>query len=178
MRVISGSLRGLRLNTLEGMDTRPTLDRVKEALFSMLFDKVADSCALDLFAGSGALGIEHLSRYGKECVFVDSSREAISVVRSNIAKGRLEGRAVVVCRDAHAFVSETPKKFDVIYIDPPYDSNLYDKILCTIRDRDLLLPGGVIVCECRSDYDLPLCDFCVAKDKTYGKVRLVVLEEA
>ena len=160
------------------MDTRPTLDRVKEALFSMLFDKVADSCALDLFAGSGALGIELLSRYGKECIFVDSSREAIGVIDGNIKKARLEDRAVVVCCDALSFAKQTAKKFDVIFVDPPYDGNLYEELLCTIRDRGLLNPDGVIVCECRADYDLPLCGFRTAKDKTYGKVRLVVLEEA
>ncbi len=177
VRVISGTLRGLKLNTLSGTDTRPTLDRVKEALFSMLFDRVADSVGLDLFAGSGALGIELLSRYGKECTFVDVSDKALEVTKSNIEKARLSDRAHLVRADALSFVSGTDKHFDIIFMDPPYESGLYDKALCVIKTRELLNPGGVVVCECSADYDFPLCGFVPLKDKSYGKVRLLVLEE-
>ena len=177
VRVISGTLRGLKLNTLSGTDTRPTLDRVKEALFSMLFDRVADSIGLDLFAGSGALGIELLSRYGKECVFVDSSLAAVEVVKSNISKARLEDKSLVITGDAVSFVKGTDKKFDIIFLDPPYKSGLYEQILAIIKERNLLNPDGVVVCECSPDCDFSLCGFVPIKDKTYGKVRLLVLEE-
>lgn len=178
MRVISGSLRGLKLDSLPGLDTRPTLDRVKEALFSMLFDKVTDSVGLDLFAGSGALGIELLSRYGRECTFVDMSHEAVRIVSTNIKKARLEDRAYVEHCDAISYVRRSSKKFDIVFMDPPYASGLYGEVLSVIKERGLLNPGGVVVCECSADYELSLDGFNVIKDKTYGKVRLYVLEEA
>ncbi len=178
MRVISGSLRGLKLDSLPGLDTRPTLDRVKEALFSMLFDKPTDSVGLDLFAGSGGLGIELLSRYGKECTFVDASSDAIKIINTNIKKGRLEGRAHVEQKDALAFLKTTNRKFDVIFMDPPYASGLYEDALDIIRDRGILSPSGVITCECDAGYALDCKGFDIIKDKTYGKVRLYVLEEA
>lgn len=178
MRVISGLLRGLKLESLPGLDTRPTLDRVKEALFSMLFDKPADSVGLDLFAGSGALGIELLSRYGKECTFVDASKDAIKVINTNIKKGRLEGKAHIEQRDALAFLKSTTKKFDVIFLDPPYASGLYEDVLSIIKERGILSPRGVITCECDAGYSMECRGFDIIKDKTYGKIRLYVLEEA
>ncbi len=178
MRVISGSLRGLKLDTLSGLDTRPTLDRVKEALFSMLFGRTQDAVGLDLFAGSGALGIELLSRYGKECTFVDMSREAIGIVSRNIARAHIEDRAIVECTSAQSFLHSVSGKFDIIFIDPPYASGLYGELLGIISERELLNPGGVVVCECSADYDLSPQGFDIIKDKTYGKVRLYVLEEA
>lgn len=178
MRVISGSLRGLRLESPDGMDTRPTLDRVKEALFSMLFGRTQDAVGLDLFAGSGALGIELLSRYGRECSFVDSDPRALGVARANAEKARLGDRAIFYGKSFDAFLESTDKQFDIIFMDPPYDKELYEPALDIIRRRKLLAHGGVIVCECKSDY-IPLSDgFDVVKDKTYGKVRLCILEEA
>ena len=176
MRVISGSLRGLKLDTLSGMDTRPTLDRVKEALFSMLFDRTYDAVGLDLFAGSGALGIELLSRLGKECTFVDINPDAIKVIGSNIKKARLEDRAFVKRQSFSEFLKTTDKKFDIIFMDPPYEMGLYDDALSIIYQRGLLSFNGVIVLECKSDYEVNPGNFTIIKDKTYGKVRLCVLE--
>ena len=178
MRVISGTLRGLKLESLPGLDTRPTLDRVKEALFSMLFDKPTDSVGLDLFAGSGGLGIELLSRYGKECTFVDASSDAIRVINTNIKKGRLEDRAHVEQKDALAFLKTTNRKFDVIFMDPPYASGLYEEALHIIKERAILAPSGVVTCECDASCNIGCEGFDIIKDKTYGKVRLYVLEEA
>ena len=178
MRVISGSLRGLKLESLPGLDTRPTLDRVKEALFSMLFDKPTDSVGLDLFAGSGGLGIELLSRYGKECTFVDASSDAVRIVNTNIKKARLEDRAIVCQKEAIAFLKTTKKKFDIIFMDPPYASGLYEDALAIIKERGLLAESGVVTCECDAGYNLDCQGFDIVKDKTYGKVRLYVLEEA
>ncbi len=178
MRVISGLLRGLKLESLPGIDTRPTLDRVKEALFSILFDRPADSVGLDLFAGSGALGIELLSRYGKECTFVDASLDAIRVINTNIKKGRLENKTHVEHCDALRFLKSTDKKFDIIFLDPPYASGLYEDVLDIIKERGILSPNGVIICECDAKYSIQCEGFDVVKDKTYGKIRIYVLEEA
>lgn len=178
MRVISGSLRGLKLDSLPGTDTRPTLDRVKEALFSMLFDRTYDAVGLDLFAGSGALGIELLSRGGRECTFVDISPGALKVVTSNVKKARLEDKSLVEKRSFDDFLRFCSKSYDIIFMDPPYDLGLYDEALSLIYERGLLSPGGLIVCECKSGYVLNPGRFTVIKDKTYGKVRLCILEEA
>ena len=178
MRVISGTLRGLKLESLPGTDTRPTLDRVKEALFSMIMFKAADSVGLDLFAGSGALGIELMSRYGRECTFVDSSPEACKVISANLTKARLtEGVSLERC-DALSFISATQKTFDIIFLDPPYMSEMYNRVLSVIKERGLLNPGGLVVCECLAGYTPDFTGYIITKDKTYGKVRLLILEEA
>ena len=179
LRVISGSFRGLKLESLPGEDTRPTLDRVKEALFSMLFGHTCDASGLDLFAGSGALGIELMSRGGKDCVFVDSSPDAIKVVGANVARARISDKVSIVREDALSYIQRTDKKFDIIFLDPPYASGLYRNVLDIIGKRQLLNPGGLVVCECSNDGSLACPDGYIAlKDKSYGKVRLLVLEEA
>ena len=178
MRVISGMLRGLKLESLPGLDTRPTLDRVKEALFSMLFDKCTDAVGLDLFSGSGALGIELLSRYGRECTFVDLSNEAIGIIRKNIAKAHLEDKAHISREDALSFVRRTDARYDLIFMDPPYASGLYENVLALIKDRGILAPGGYITCECDASCSISCEGFEVVKDKTYGKVRVCILKEA
>lgn len=176
MRVISGLCRSLKLNSLDGLDTRPTLDRVKEALFSMLFDRCEGASGLDLFAGSGALGIEMLSRYGKECTFVDLSPKAIEVINSNIKKARMEDKAKVKMADALSFVNSTDCKYDIIFLDPPYASGVYNEVLSVIKKRGLLNEGGVVTLECPADYEFETGGYTVIKDKKYGKVRLCVLE--
>ena len=110
MRIISGSLRGLKLVSLEGSDTRPTLDNVKEAIFSMLFGKVADAKVLDLFAGSGSLGLEALSRGAKEAVFVDLNPKACHVIEQNIEKARFKDAAKVCRLDANKFLEKAKAK--------------------------------------------------------------------
>lgn len=178
LRVISGTLRGLKLESLPGTDTRPTLDRVKEALFSMLFDRTCDASGLDLFAGSGALGIELMSRGGKDCVFVDSSPEALGVINANIAKARLADRVNVIREDALSYIQRTDRKFDIIFLDPPYKSGLYEKVLDIIRERGLTNPHALVVCECPAGSDIATDGYTVLKNKSYGKIRLLVLEEA
>ncbi len=176
MRVISGSLRGLKLKSPEGLDTRPTLDRVKEALFSMLFDRFSDAFVLDLFAGSGALGIEALSRGAAHCTFVDSGREAVDAVKSNIEKARLEDRSKIVFEDSVSFLKKATAPFDIIFLDPPYKAGLYGEVLKTVRENRLLKDGGALVAECESTMKLDTEGYTVLKDKKYGKVRLYVLE--
>lgn len=177
MRVISGSARGLKLLSPEGLDTRPTLDRVKEALFSMLFDKVADSAVLDLFAGSGALGIEALSRYAAGCTFTDSDKRAIATVNLNLEKARLKDRAKVLNTDSIQFLKTADEPFDLIFLDPPYKAGLYEEVFEIIKSRKLLSDGGLIAAECNADIEIAPSGFEIIKNKTYGKVRLCVLKE-
>ena len=176
MRVISGLCRGLKLSTLDGLDTRPTLDRVKEALFSMLFDRCTDAVGLDLFAGSGALGIELLSRGGSECTFLDMSSEAINVIQNNISKAQFKDKSKIKLSDAISFLNTTADKYDIIFIDPPYSAGLYDMVLSVIKERALLKAGGVVCIESDIKTQFETGGYTVLKDKRYGKVRLCVLE--
>lgn len=176
MRVISGTLRGLKLKSPEGLGTRPTLDRVKEALFSMLFSRTADACVLDLFAGSGALGIEALSRGAAHCTFVDKNKEALDIVRQNVEKGWLSDRSSIILSDSIEYLNTAGSGFDIIFLDPPYEAGLYGELLCTIRRKNLLNGGGVAVLECGRDFVPDCTGFSVLKNKTYGKAQLFVLE--
>ena len=131
MRVISGTARGLRLESPDGQDTRPTLDNVKEAVFSMLFDRVRDAKVLDLFAGSGALGIEALSRGASHCIFSDKSQKSVSIVKTNVTKARLTDKAEIVKADYKEVLSDCTgkdKKFDIIFLDPPYAKDFWMKL--------------------------------------------------
>ena len=177
MRVISGTARGLKLASLDGLDTRPTLDRVKEALFSMLFDKLADAVVLDLFAGSGALGIEALSRYAVHCTFVDANPKAIDVVKLNLNKARFVDKSKVILSDSVEFLKKADGKYDLVFLDPPYAAGLYSEVLTLIKERKLLKKDGLIVAECDASHELDAKGFNVVKNKIYGKVRLYVLEE-
>ncbi len=178
LRVISGSARGLKLLSLPGTDTRPTLDRVKEALFSMIMGANIDTVALDLFAGSGALGIEHLSRGGKMCTFVDSSLDALNIVKANIEKARLGDLSKVIRADALEFIQNDTSHYDIIFLDPPYKLGLYEKVLGIIKQRGLLAENGIVALECDASGSIDCEGYTITKDKSYGKVRLLILEEA
>lgn len=178
MRVISGVSRGLKLDSPDGLDTRPTLDRVKEALFSMLFDKVTDADVLDLFAGSGALGIEALSRYAKSCTFTDSNPKAVEVIKANLKKTPFSDSAAVHLTDAISFLRKTDAKYDIIFLDPPYAMGLYDEVFSVIKERSLLKKGALVVAECDISHNIEPLGFNIIKDKTYGKVKLYILEVA
>ena len=177
MRVISGSARGLKLISPPGLDTRPTLDRVKEALFSMLAPELRGAAVLDLFAGSGALGIEALSRGSESAVFVDSSKEAEAAVRKNLENSRLGGKARFVGGDALKFLGSCKDSFDVIFMDPPYSGGLYEKVLTLIAEKELLSPGGVISVEWDEDVGEPEFPACFerSRDRRYGRVHITLL---
>ena len=126
MRVITGSARGRRLGELEGLETRPTTDRVKEGVFSALQFEIEERPVLDLFAGTGQLGLEALSRGAERCTFVDQRREAAALVRENVKLCRFEDRARVAQEEALSFLSSCREKFDVVFLDPPYQSGLLE----------------------------------------------------
>ncbi len=179
MRVISGSARGKKLITSEGLDVRPTLDRVKESIFNMIAFDIPDSCVLDLFSGSGSLGIEALSRGAKECTFVDKSLQSISVTKKNLEATHLLDSAFVLNTDSIEFIKSTNKKFDIIFIDPPYESDLYNKSLSAIKESGILSDGGFIVLE----YDTEITPYFSAnrfeltKEKKYGRVKILIMKE-
>lgn len=174
MRIITGSARGRRLLTLEGEDVRPTTDRVKEALFSILQFQIEGRRVLDLFAGSGQLGLEALSRGAREVVFVDAGKEPISVIEKNIASTGLGENARVLHMDYAAFLLRRNDPFDIALLDPPYRTGLLQKALPLTAA--IINKGGVIVCEHPMDEDVPESagDFVKTRDYRYGKILLSV----
>ena len=148
MRIITGKARGVRLQTLEGMTTRPTSERTKEAIFSMLQFEIAGSVVLDLFAGSGQMGLEALSRGAERAYLIDSGRPACEIIRKNIEKSRLSEGCVALCEDSISFLKRcSGEKFDIVFLDPPYATNLIDTSLGLLYDRELLSENATIVCE-------------------------------
>ena len=173
MRVITGTARGRKLQEPKNNDIRPTTDMVKEAVFSIIQFDVPGRRVLDLFAGTGQLGIEALSRGAAECVFVDASAEAVSLVKRNLEHCDLEGK--VVRGDSLAYLSRCGK-FDILFVDPPYHAGLYDKILENVFKFDIINEGGIIVVETMRDEVLPapLPPYSLRKRYNYGKVSLTV----
>lgn len=178
MRVISGSARGKKLLCAEGKDIRPTLDRVKESIFNIIAFDVPGTYVLDMFSGSGALGIEALSRGAERAVFLDCDEISISVTKKNLDATHLGSLATVVKTDSIEYVRSTDKKFDVIFIDPPYESDLYEKSLNAIKESSALSDNGFIVLEYDSEItpEFDLCGFEIVKDKKYGRVKILILK--
>lgn len=182
MRIISGVARGTRLLTLEGTETRPTLDRVKEPLFSIIQMHVKDARVLDLFAGSGALGLEALSRGAKSTVFTDISEKAINVINQNIQKIKLEDNAVILnqsYKETLKQMSSQNQQFDIIFLDPPYASGLLQNAMQEISDYKLLAENGIIVVETDMESELQKIQnigFHIKDIRKYGRVMLMFLE--
>ncbi len=202
MRIITGSAKGTVLETLPGLDTRPTAERVKEALFSMIQFDLEGRRVLDLFAGSGQLGLEALSRGASHATFIDSSRDAVDVVLRNAAKARLKDRTRAAAMDFSEYLkrSKLDEKFDVIFLDPPYNTPCMTEALRLIASSGALREGGWIVCEtdteiaerkkkkkqdrddegdvlkdvCRDDAEL-MAQFTLVKSSRYGRSRITLL---
>ena len=154
MRVITGSARGCRLKELEGMETRPTTDRVKEGLFNIIQFDIEGRKVLDLFAGTGQLGIECLSRGAVSAVFVDERRDACRLVEENIKRARVQDRSRVVQSDYLSFLSRKGSDYDLIFLDPPYAEKLIPKALELLLSGRLIKRTSLIVCESGSDADV------------------------
>ena len=171
MRVITGSARGRRLKTPENEDIRPTTDNVKESVFNILQFDIEGRRVLDLFAGTGQLGIECLSRGAASAVFVDRDQAALQIVRENLKTCGLNG--TLVNTDALSYL-KGGGTFDLIFIDPPYDSGLYDEVLRTVNQVDKLSEGGIIIVEARRDTPLPDMDppYRMLREYRYGKVKI------
>lgn len=167
MRVITGSARGRALKTLDGLHTRPTAGKVKEAMFSILHFDLEGRRVLDLFAGSGQLGIEALSRGARECVFVDNDRAAVAIVRDNVKKCGFEAQSQVIQGDYAGYLKRG-EKFDIILVDPPYADKLWKRTLEIAARFDTLNFGGIIVVESEADDALPERVGTLVRGRVYG----------
>lgn len=182
MRIISGSARGTKLVTLQGENTRPTLDRVKEALFSIIQNRIIDSNVLDLFSGSGALGLETLSRGAKLAVLCDNNIEAIKIINQNIEKTKMKDKTIVI-NDNYTKCLQMLKnknmKFDLIFLDPPYKTNFAINALKIILNLDLVADDGIIIIETedeeRETKYIEQIDININDIRKYGRVKLMFL---
>ena len=182
MRIISGTARGMKLYTLEGTHTRPTLDRVKEPLFSILQMYIKDAMVLDLFSGSGALALEALSRGANKAILCDSSCEAVQVIKRNIEKTHMDDKAKVFCTDYQKYVKDCTECFDLIFLDPPYEANIAVKAATMVIEHQLLKPNGIIIIE-TDDAERELKQSATCSDlinvydlRKYGRVSLIFLK--
>ena len=176
MRVITGKARGVQLKTPEGLQTRPTTDRVKEALFSIIQFDVPGMRVLDLFGGTGQLGIEALSRGAKSAVFVDASDKACALIRENLRRCKMEQDAQIVRADYLEYLDRCHETFGIVFLDPPYAEVFLENALKKLSEIDILQSGGIIVAERPVGKDL-LWDFpgfTRSKDYKYGNTLLTL----
>ncbi len=171
MRVISGTSRGSALFSLDGSLTRPTTDRVKEAMFSMIQFDIPESTVLDLFAGSGALGIEALSRGARHCDFVEQNPDAAEIVKKNLEKTKLYSLSGLFNTTARQYLSTCKKKYDIILLDPPYGKKLCDFAISEIIKLGLASENALFVCETAADEP----SFSAGRRKRYGKTAVTVI---
>ena len=176
MRVITGKARGVQLKTPDGMLTRPTTDRVKEALFSIIQFEIPTANVLDLFGGTGQLGLEALSRGAKSAVFVDQREDACKLIKENLRRTKLEQDAKVVRSDYLDYLKRCKEKFGIIFLDPPYAEVFLENALKCITEIDILQTGGIIVTERPLGKELPYVfeGFTRSKDYKYGKTLLTI----
>jgi 16S rRNA (guanine(966)-N(2))-methyltransferase RsmD len=179
MRVITGKARGINLKTPDGMATRPTADRVKEALFSIIQYDIPSARILDLFAGTGQLGIEALSRGAVSAIFVDEREEACRLVRENLKRTKLESGAKVIRSDYMQFLKNCREKFDIILLDPPYAEVFLENSLNLITEIDILQSGGIIVTErpIEKPLEMDFPGYTRSKDYKYGKTLLSIFRK-
>ena len=176
MRIITGKARGVQLKTPDGLQTRPTADRVKEAMFSIIHFDVPGARVLDLFGGSGQLGIEAISRGAEYAVFVDESDAACKLIKENLRRGKMDNQARVVHSDYMAYLNTCREKFDIILLDPPYAEVFLENSLKKISEIDILQSGGIIVAERPLGKELPwdFPGFTRSKDYKYGNTLLTL----
>ncbi|MDD4547635.1 MAG: 16S rRNA (guanine(966)-N(2))-methyltransferase RsmD [Bacilli bacterium] len=178
MRVISGKYRGLKINGFNQEGTRPTMDRVKESVFGTIQLKLKDSIVLDLFAGSGSLGIEALSNGSQSCYFVESNKSMFSVLKDNLNFLKIKEDYQLINRDYKIALKDFSKnnlKFDLIFLDPPYDKHLINDVLKDIVNYDLLIKGGQVICE-YVDEEINNENYKTVKEKKYGNKKIKIIE--
>ena len=176
MRVITGKARGVQLKTPDGMLPRPTADRVKEALFSIINFDIPEANVLDLFGGTGQLGIEALSRGAKRCVFVDAREDACQLIRENLKRTKLSQEGTVVRGDYMDYLNRSREKFSIIFLDPPYAETYLENAIKRITEIDILQTDGIIVAERPVGKELPweYEGYLRSKDYKYGKTLLTI----
>lgn len=173
MRVITGTARGRKIKEPGNYDIRPTSDQVKQAMFNIAQFDIEGRKVLDLFGGTGQLGIEAASRGAGKVVIVEAARESVKLIRENVKNCQVDCQ--VVQSDAISYL-QRGEVFDLIFIDPPYDSDLVEKALNTIKEFDILSEGGIIICETRLEKALPVMEapYVLRKNYRYGKIKLTV----
>ncbi len=182
MRVIAGDAKRLKLIAPKGMDTRPTSDKVKETLFNILAPEVLDVSFLDLFAGSGSIGIEALSRGARSAAFIEKDKNAAACIRTNLETTHLSDRAVVYPYDVLTFLHnlKSNEKYDIVFMDPPYDHDLEKSVLSILSGCDILSDDALIICECSIDTDMSYADgfgFDIVRVKEYKNNKHVFLKK-
>ena len=177
MRIITGTAKGTKLETLDGLDTRPTSERVKESVFSMLQFELEQRRVLDLFAGSGQMGLEALSRGAAVCTFVEKNTEAMEIVKRNAKKTRLAEKCRIVNVDYKDYLrgARRGEKFDIVFLDPPYKQKIIPDILEQLVKLDLLAPNAKVVCESEDDIEYTADGLETVRHNKYGRVFITVL---
>lgn len=176
MRIITGEYRGRRLESPAGYDVRPTSDKVKEAVFNIIMNEVWDATCVDLFAGTGNLGLEALSRGAKKCYFGDNSRESINLIKNNVKMCRAEDKSVIIAGDYSKILGRINEKVDIFFLDPPYKDGLYENCLEIIDSLDLLSEEGIIVAEhgVRDYVPETVGSLEIIKERKYGKIMVTI----
>ena len=176
MRVITGTARGVQLKTPEGMNTRPTTDRVKEAMFSIIHFDIPGARVLDLFGGTGQLGIEALSRGAASAVFVDAGDQPCKLIRENLKRCKLESNANVIRSDYLQYLERCTDRFDIVLLDPPYAEVFLENAIKKITEIDILKSGGIIVAERPVGKDIPgdFPGYARSKDYKYGNTLITL----
>ena len=178
MKIISGKYKGRNLLGFNIDGTRPTMDRVKTSLFAMIQNYIPDAIVLDLFAGSGALGIEALSEGAKQVVFVDNNIKAIKIINKNIENINIDNEDFLIIKnDYQRFLTSNDLTFDIIFLDPPYKTDYINEALMLIRDKELLNNRGIIVCETDNPKRINKLDYEVLNEKKYGDKYIVILKK-
>ena len=186
MRVIAGEYKGRKLNSPQGLNVRPTGDKIKGAVMNMLADSVVDAVVIDLFAGSGNLGIEALSRGAAKCIFFDNSRDAISIINENlrhISGGRVDDRALTCTTVEQADFRIALRRYngikaDIVLVDPPYEAGYYKEIMQLLDRYDIIIPGGIVVLESQDRFEIEddVYGFKKLKERKYGKTKISIYE--
>ena len=183
MRIISGKARGTKLYTLEGLNTRPTLDRVKESIFNIIQNEIEGANVLDLFAGSGAIGLEFLSRGAGSVILCDKSKQAIEIIKKNVQKTHMEENTQVFNIDFETCLEKVKNtKFDIIYLDPPYETDYISKSLKIIIELDIIKEKSLIIIETddekRVEKEIENIKVKIVDKRKYGRATIIFLEKA
>ena len=182
MRIISGKARGTKLNTLEGNLTRPTLDRVKESLFNIIQNDIMGSIFLDVFSGSGAIGLEAASRGAKKVILCEKNKQAIEVIEKNISKTHLENEVILYKKDYENMLKDLKEKVDIVYIDPPYKTDLAYKSVKKMLELDILNLNSLIIIETDEEErilkQIKDLKIKILDKRKYGRIHLIFINKS
>ncbi len=180
MRVIAGKYRRITLNTVKGLDTRPTTDRIKETLFNIINDEVYGCSFLDLFAGSGQIGIEALSRHASSVTFIDNNRACVDCIKDNLLKCHIDEGATVINGNALATLKRLDEDYDIVFMDPPYGKDIERDVLEFLSEESIVTDGGLVIVEAdlKSEFDyISELNFELVQDKRYKTNRHLILRK-